>query len=179
MIEDFIFICVCQALKNDVTEIRKSSNIIQNSLSIIEIIMCTCDQLRSSSTEIPTQNATPRDAIIVAGATIGDSSWNEADYTQKRKMAESEHDGGRIKSVVDVSDSEEDTTFLNQTSSFANLKMESPSVVGKSQVPSIWTQPREGSSKKNKTCQTPMSQSSFKNKGASPVITLVLYLVYI
>lgn len=94
-------------------------------------------------------------------------------------MAESEHDGGRIKSVVDVSDSEEDTTFLNQTSSFANLKMESPSVVGKSQVPSIWTQPREGSSKKNKTCQTPMSQSSFKNKGASPVITLVLYLVYI
>lgn len=150
-----------QAMKSDMLEIRKSSTLIQNSLSIIEIIMCTRAQVKPNSCDVPTTNEA-RDNVVVAGATMETTPRNEFDSSQKHKMIESDLDGGNTTSVVDVSDSEDDTNFRNQTQTFANMKIESPSVVGKPQLPSSWTQPRDGATKKNKTIDMVVSKSDFK-----------------
>lgn len=76
----------------------------------------------------------------------------------------------KTKSIVNVFEFEEDINVMNQRNTFANLKMESPSIVGKPQLPLSWTQCCGTSSKKKKSPEMPKASTDFKRWGTTPAM---------
>lgn len=171
--DEISYLNVVQVLKEAVLGIRRSSTLIQNTLSNIEGLLCTRDQVKNNTVEVPILNPSTKYPAMVMERTVDTTPRNVVDYTQKRKLFDSYNDGGKYKSAVEVfnvSDNEDSINVVNQAEIFAKLKMESPSVVVKPQLPSSWTQPGEYSSKKKKYYNLVGQSSDVRNTFASPVI---------
>lgn len=155
-----------QSLRNDVIEIRKSSNTMQDSLSIMEILMCTQDPLTPMTVDAPLHNVSAHDSAGFPANTTQNNPKTTNDLAEKGSPIRKKHDSERLKSVVNVSDSDEDDKVEEQSLLFANLKMESPSMVGKPQLPNFWIHTGAGSSKKNKAPldEKSICRSEFKRK---------------
>lgn len=84
----------------------------------------------------PKKNVSPGKTAALGLGKGMKTPLNDNNLSQKPKVNEPIHKGEPMKSIVNVSDSDSKTHIQSQTQNFENLKMVSPTLIVKPQLPS-------------------------------------------